>query len=480
MKKFLFFLLFILTFFKKIDSSEYLINNKYFNIIPNNSNNQKYSHNETNNLYFVFSIFRHGARAPLYKDLKNNIDIFGSKWNIKAELTKTGRKQHYMLGTKNKIRYSGFINDIYDPQEILIYSTGTDRTISSAQSQLLGLFSGITYSNDFNYDIDFDNFTELNDNLISIIPPINLIQKKKNFTKNLLLGPKNRFELTLQYSKFCPVMEKLIKKNYEIFENNKEMDSFIYDFNKKYGDILMKIYNISNISSKKDMKGFCDAYISNFFDEINQKNLNFFTLEGFNITTLLYECYYYHGYYLFEIDGNGNAANNSILSMSIPLRQIIKIMNERKTKNNQYVNYEYPKYILISSHDTSLAMIQLFFNKVFKTELDYPYLASNFIIELRKYNNDFFIEAYLNDNLKLNITYGEFEKKVLDIAYEYQYVINYCIDEKFFNTHNILLYLLVFFLINFICFLYLSKYLCFKKNKNQIGKTSISVTITKK
>ena len=35
------------------------------------------------------------------------------------------------------------------------------------------------------------------------------------------------------------------------------------------------------------MKGFCDAYISNFFDEINQKNLNFFTLEGFNTTTLL-------------------------------------------------------------------------------------------------------------------------------------------------------------------------------------------------
>ena len=168
---------------KIIETNELLINNKYFNIIPDN-NMQKYSHKENDNLYFIFSIFRHGARAPMDKELQNNTDILGGKWNKKAELTSTGRKQHYMIGTKNKLRYSGFINNTYNPEEILIYSTNTDRTISSAQCQLLGLYNGLSYKNDLNFD-DIINNTEFDISLNSIIPPIYIytfIQGKKKLS----------------------------------------------------------------------------------------------------------------------------------------------------------------------------------------------------------------------------------------------------------------------------------------------------------
>ena len=147
--KFLLFIVIIKSIFNKI-----LINNKNFNVFPNLSNTKKYSYESNDNLYFIFSIFRHGVRAPMDKEFDNNTDLLGGKWNQKAELTLTGRKQHFNIGLKNKKRYSNFINITYDPKEIIVYSTNTNRTISSAQSQLLGLFNGITYINESNFDIN--------------------------------------------------------------------------------------------------------------------------------------------------------------------------------------------------------------------------------------------------------------------------------------------------------------------------------------
>ena len=148
------FKLFLFTILIKSILNDLLINNKYFNIIPNNSNIKKYSYENNDNLYFIFSIFRHGVRAPMDKEFENDTDLLGGKWNQKAELTSTGRKQHYNIGLKNKKRYSNFINNTYDPKEIIVFSTNTNRTISSAQSQLLGLFNGLSYKNESNFDIN--------------------------------------------------------------------------------------------------------------------------------------------------------------------------------------------------------------------------------------------------------------------------------------------------------------------------------------
>ena len=473
MKKVKYFCFFIFILFNYSEGNKTLISNKYFNIIPNISEKQKYSHTKNDNLYFIFSIFRHGVRSPMDKELENGKDLLGGIWNQKAELSSTGRKQHYLIGAKNKLRYSDFINKEYDPKEVLIYSTNTNRTISSAQSQLLGLYNGYLYSNKSNLDI---NINESEINLNSIIPPIKLFHKRDYHENILFKGSKSEFETTLQYSKFCPPMKELIEKNVEIFENNLEVDGFIYDFNNKYRDVLKKQYNIDDFSNKKEFKGFCDAYISDYFDEKNKKVLELFNKEGFNITELLYECYYYHGYYLFEIDGNGYAKNNSILSMSILMKKIIDIMKKRIEKDHNYINYDYPKYILISSHDTSLAMIQLFFKNIFNIDLDYPYLASNFVIELREYNDKFYIESYLNDYLKFNVSFEMFEKKVLHISYDEKYIINYCLGIKENSIESIdllLLILIIIFVILFLLFLFLCS-----KNYNNIKQNNSNPNIS--
>ena len=103
--------------------------------------------NEENpeNIHFVFAHFRHGARAPT--TFYNNLDLFGHKWEIGVgELSENGYKQEYLIGLRNKNRYKKFIDLNYDPKEILIFSTNVNRTIASAQSQIMALFGDKNYS----------------------------------------------------------------------------------------------------------------------------------------------------------------------------------------------------------------------------------------------------------------------------------------------------------------------------------------------
>ena len=44
--------------------------------------NSKYNHNSSDNLYFIFEHFRHGARATCEGTFVNNTDILNGKWQI--------------------------------------------------------------------------------------------------------------------------------------------------------------------------------------------------------------------------------------------------------------------------------------------------------------------------------------------------------------------------------------------------------------
>ena len=95
------------------------------------------------NLYFVLEHFRHGARSPTNGLNKENVDLFGTQWKGNGELTTNGMIQQYILGLNNKKKYGDFYNTNYDPKEILVYSTNVNRTITSAQVQLSGMYSDV-------------------------------------------------------------------------------------------------------------------------------------------------------------------------------------------------------------------------------------------------------------------------------------------------------------------------------------------------
>jgi hypothetical protein len=89
-------------------------------------------------LVFVQELFRHGARYPIY-NAPDNLDIrqdFG-------ELTPVGMRQHFILGQALRKRYIqtlSFLSPTYNHTQIYIRSSDVNRTLMSAQSQLLGLY----------------------------------------------------------------------------------------------------------------------------------------------------------------------------------------------------------------------------------------------------------------------------------------------------------------------------------------------------
>lgn len=89
-------------------------------------------------LYQVASLFRHGARYHL-----NALADGNSTHDMWGELTPIGMRQHQNLGkTLNKeyIQNLQFLSPTYVKGQIEVYSTDVNRTISSALSQLYGIY----------------------------------------------------------------------------------------------------------------------------------------------------------------------------------------------------------------------------------------------------------------------------------------------------------------------------------------------------
>ena len=71
-------------------------------------------------IVFVYEHVRHGARSPLFLDGNTKyIDVFGTQWEGDLILTSVGKREHYVLGINNRLKYSSLINfKKYDYQEI--------------------------------------------------------------------------------------------------------------------------------------------------------------------------------------------------------------------------------------------------------------------------------------------------------------------------------------------------------------------------
>ena len=144
-------------------------------------------------IHFVLIHSRHGARAPIQL-YSNYTDIFGNKWEGPSELTEMGVKQHYLIGIRNSIVYKKLYNPEYKNKEILVYSTNLNRTIMSAQAQLLGMYNNIHYNFNLvkekgNIQINLSNFNFDEDYFHYYPVPIHTYEEKKinGVTKMILV-----------------------------------------------------------------------------------------------------------------------------------------------------------------------------------------------------------------------------------------------------------------------------------------------------
>jgi len=83
------------------------------------------------------------------------------------------------------------------------------------------------------------------------------------------------------------------------------------------------------------------------------------------------------------------------------------------------------KMMMIGGHDVTLGPFMDFLDGLkIITRDHYPHYACNLVIELRKYNEDFYLEFYYNDILKYNNTLEKFKNILYNSKYSNLY--NYC------------------------------------------------------
>ncbi|XP_029050121.1 venom acid phosphatase Acph-1-like isoform X1 [Osmia bicornis bicornis] len=87
-------------------------------------------------------LFRHGERTPREKELWPNdpydISVY-EPWGL-ARLTNQGKMREYRIGQVLRERYDKFLGDIYRPSDVYAFSTDHDRTKTSLQLVLAGLY----------------------------------------------------------------------------------------------------------------------------------------------------------------------------------------------------------------------------------------------------------------------------------------------------------------------------------------------------
>ena len=224
-------------------------------------------------LVFLYTHFRHGARAPL--DINDEfIDKLGEKWTNPGELTGVGQRMHYLLGLRNRKKYitgnEKFLSEKFDPHEMLIFSSNINRTMVSCSSQLQGLYPQI---DEVGYIL-----TERQKEIA--MPQVNIsdpeIQKEINDLGNsalphlMQLAPvrmagDNDRKMNVYDLEECKD-ERNEQRKYNN-ENIPELKEYIKSFNEKYAEKWNKYFNKEKAEfDVNEIHDICDAFLSDYAD----------------------------------------------------------------------------------------------------------------------------------------------------------------------------------------------------------------------
>ena len=403
-------------------------------------------------IVFVFEHFRHGARSSVFID-KHNTDIYDIKWIGDGELTSVGMRMLYLIGVHIRTKYSNIINKNTTQKELVVYSTDLNRTILSAESQLLGMFppeKGEIINNSlrkYSYppnevpieaQIEIDKLGDISIPSQIRAIPINFFHKEK---KPYLLTEETE----------CPRTKYIKQMNYK----KKDVQNFIKNFREKYADKWIKYFNINDKSIFENyyfLLEVTDHFISSYIHK--RKNLKFFEDEGINLKEYYEECIKFKNISMFEIETTQElgimAASPIFKDMITYMDNIINLYksDEIKTKSNKTT-----KFVMYSGHDYIISAVQLYLNSIFNTPCFYPGFAANQFFELHKKDDsdeknfkedDFFLQYLYNGELILNVSYPEFKKKIIYKMWNMAEIIDFCKVEKY-SFVDYLLYIVIGF-----------------------------------
>jgi len=376
------------------------------------------------NIVFVYEHVRHGARSPLFFDGNTDyLDRFGTQWEGAMELTNVGKREHYVLGIHNRLKYSSLINFTkYDYQEIKVYSTNTGRTVQSIQAELLAMYLPGTlpkltkdqlkaaYPPFQNLSLEvLDEISELNDS--TIINDINIFPIQYSDPKKVQINePAN-----------CPYMKQYQE---DLKTNSVTVKDFVSNFISKYGDKLKEVLNITD----KELNDFeyietilAEEVLCNYYD--GNKLTDFFSKTRFNESEFIQDNRLSKSIYTYNINLD---EKTGIMSASPSMKEIINYMDNIINNKSQT-----PKMVMQGGHDTTISYIQYFMKHVFNIPIQYISFASNIYFELHKNKSEseldkYYIEYILDGITKLIMDYPEFKTKVLDAVWSDEDINKFC------------------------------------------------------
>ena len=373
-------------------------------------------------IVFVYEHVRHGARSPLFLNGNTQyLDAFGTQWEGASTLTNVGKREHYVLGIHNRLKYSSLINFTkYDYQEIKVYSTNTGRTVQSIQAELLAMYLPGTlpkltkdqlkaaYPPFQNLSLEvLDEISELNDS--TIINDINVFPIQYSDPKKVQINePAN-----------CPYMKQYQE---DLKTNSVTVKDFVSNFISKYGDKLKEVINITD----KELNDFeyietilAEEVLCNYYD--GNKLTDFFSKTGFNESEFIQDNRLSKSIYTYNINLD---EKTGIMSASPSMKEIINYMDNIINNKSQA-----PKMVMQGGHDTTISYIQYFMKHVFNIPIQYISFASNIYFELHKNKSEsdkFYIEYILDGVTKLIMDYPEFKTKVLDAVWSDEDINKFC------------------------------------------------------
>ena len=440
-------------------------------------------------ILFIFEHSRHGIKTPSYLNDSSNLrDIFGQEWVGLKELTRGGSRMEYLLGVYLKNYYKEFFSEKYNPNEIYIMSSDSNRTVESALAQIQGIYQNKTDINLTNYQInrsipyyfenkldpEFERFLESIENYSLPhniqIPPIHSIDDRYHIyriSENENCEPYN-------YIKEDNLKKTVVK-------------NFINNFNYTFGELLLSNLSISDknyFTNINNIDIVCDNFLSNY--EIGNKLNKIFNEKKY--IDFYDECIEYFTLKYKEIHIQGIKKNNivGLITQSQIMRIILNYMKKRydlSIKGNEYedliINGS-PKYVMLKGHDFTISTMEDLLKIIFETEISFPSIGSSQFFVLNKISNSlgtkYNVEIIFNDKIKLEIDFKSFEKKIKKKIWSSKKVADYCgwdeyAKEVSINTKEIVLILIIILLC--LANLGIIIFICYVNNRKQKNKSII-------
>lgn len=365
------------------------------------------------NYRFIFSIFRHGARAPS-RNVTSGVDLFNNVWGSPGELTASGLRMEYILGRRTRAKYDVFLSSSYDTRELIVKTSIYNRTMMSAEAMLQGLYPNggpvlTTYQEN-------NAYPKFNGNLASYRPNAGALPNGMQVFP-IYQFPTDKYFFMYEFSS-CPVMNDVFNAN----SNSDDINSFKNTFKAAYGDKLKTYFKWNDttpLDNYNNLFAIADTFIADFQEGADLAGLQ---NVGINLNDFNNTLYNFAQLDIFSYYNGGVDLMLPRITVSAFLDEILMWMSNRVNydlgKDFKYYGYKSPKIALFSTHDVTVGSFLVYLKSIFNTTTYYTPYGSGLFIELVSNQSpqslaDFFVNINYNDiDLLVNYKYSDFVDKI--------------------------------------------------------------------